>query len=74
MRLARRYLAFPRAAVATLALVLLLGGCGRKGPLDPPPSASLPAPPPGAQATVEPEPSPEVTPRRKNFFLDWLIN
>ncbi len=27
------------AAVAALAAALALGGCGRKGPLDPPPSA-----------------------------------
>jgi predicted small lipoprotein YifL len=33
------------AAVAALAAALALGGCGRKGPLDPPPSAAIaPAP------------------------------
>lgn len=29
------------AAFAALAAALALGGCGRKGPLDPPPGASL---------------------------------
>jgi predicted small lipoprotein YifL len=33
------------AAFAALAAALVLGGCGRKGPLDPPPSAMVaPAP------------------------------
>jgi predicted small lipoprotein YifL len=33
------------AAFAALAAALALGGCGRKGPLEPPPSASIsPAP------------------------------
>jgi predicted small lipoprotein YifL len=33
------------AAFAALAAALALGGCGRKGPLDPPPSAAIsPAP------------------------------
>jgi predicted small lipoprotein YifL len=33
------------AAFAALAAALALGGCGRKGPLDPPPSAAVaPAP------------------------------
>jgi predicted small lipoprotein YifL len=33
------------AAIAALGAALALGGCGRKGPLDPPPSAAIsPAP------------------------------
>ena len=32
-------------ALAVLASALALGGCGRKGALDPPPSASVTAPP-----------------------------
>jgi predicted small lipoprotein YifL len=62
------------AALAALALALLVAGCGRKGPLDPPPSAAVPAPVPGAQASGEPVVSPEATPRRKRVFLDWLID
>ena len=37
------------AALAVLAAALALGGCGRKGPLDPPPSASI-APEPDQRA------------------------
>jgi predicted small lipoprotein YifL len=37
---------FRLAAFALVALALALGACGRKGPLDPPPGASTPAPDP----------------------------
>jgi predicted small lipoprotein YifL len=33
------------AAIAALSAALALAGCGRKGPLDPPPSASVSPPP-----------------------------
>ena len=33
------------AALAALAATFALAGCGRKGPLDPPPSASISPPP-----------------------------
>jgi len=33
------------AVMAVLTAALGLGACGRKGPLDPPPSAALPPPP-----------------------------
>jgi predicted small lipoprotein YifL len=39
-----RRLGLPFALAAMLALSLALAGCGRKGPLDPPPSAALPPP------------------------------
>jgi predicted small lipoprotein YifL len=54
---------FARALVVALALPLALTACGRKGPLDPPPSAQLPAAPtaapasngaPGSQTYVDP--------------------
>jgi predicted small lipoprotein YifL len=35
-------------ALLLCSLSLALGACGRKGPLDPPPSAEVPPPPPGA--------------------------
>ncbi len=41
------------ALLAALAAALAVAGCGRKSALEPPPSASITAPPP-----VEPEPSP----------------
>lgn len=71
--------------VATLS-ALCLAGCGRKGPLEPPPSASLtqvdpnaPAAetdnsvlfPGGGQSTKHTAPAPKPLP--KDFFLDWLI-
>jgi len=40
------------AAFAALAATLALGGCGRKGPLDPPPSAAI-APAPDVPALGE---------------------
>jgi len=47
------------AAFAALAVALALGGCGRKGPLDPPPSAVVaPAP---YQPSLGDNPDPNVT-------------
>jgi predicted small lipoprotein YifL len=55
--------------VAGLTLGFALGGCGRKGSLDMPPSASI--------SNVQPvEPPPALgapPPQRKTFFLDWLL-
>jgi predicted small lipoprotein YifL len=46
--LTRNLLSVSRALAIALVLPLALAACGRKGPLDPPPSAELPpAPPPG---------------------------
>jgi predicted small lipoprotein YifL len=46
-------------AFAALAAVLALGGCGRKGPLDPPPSAAIsPAP---DQPSLGDNPDPNMT-------------
>lgn len=39
------------AALAALGAALALSGCGRKGPLDAPPSASI-SPPPAAQPSL----------------------
>ena len=43
------------ALAASLAAALALAGCGRDGPLDPPPSAI--APPPAPAAMVSPSPA-----------------
>jgi predicted small lipoprotein YifL len=68
--------------LAALAAVLLLAGCGLKGPLDPPPAAA----PPEAQLNGEPaQPQqeaqrnpnvhPDRQPLRRNVpFLDWLLD
>jgi len=67
------------ALVGVLAAALALGGCGRKGPLDPPPGARLtepaPAGPPAAPYEVGPDGQPlaPVGPK-KRIFLDWLID
>ena len=40
------------AAFAALGAALALGGCGRKGPLDPPPSAAISQPPSADQPSL----------------------
>jgi predicted small lipoprotein YifL len=54
-------------------LVLGIAGCGRRGELDPPPRASLPAP------DAEPgQPAPAATSRstvpRQRLPIDWLLD
>ncbi len=77
------------ALVVALVLPLAVAGCGRKGPLDPPPSAALPQPAPSAPARttyVDPttptggaQPAAVQTtqaappPPKKTFPLDFLI-
>ncbi|MGH6770032.1 MAG: LPS translocon maturation chaperone LptM [Xanthobacteraceae bacterium] len=67
------------AAVAALVAALGLSACGRKGPLDPPPSA---------EASMQAAPGTPVNPLERNrsrrqppppkrndpFFLDFLLN
>lgn len=49
-----------RGVICALAVALIvplaLGACGRKGPLDPPPSAATPPPP-----AMQPRPAPSTT-------------
>jgi predicted small lipoprotein YifL len=70
---------FRLAAIGVLALSFALSGCGRKGPLDPPPRAQAQ---PGEQVQQEPagpttdaygNPIPPPGPKKK-FFLDFLLN
>jgi predicted small lipoprotein YifL len=72
-----------RIALTGAALVLAFGlaGCGRKGGLDPPPSAAIAQPGPAQQAQgqtarVDAQGRPVAPPARRNepFFLDWLLN
>lgn len=77
-----------RLALIGVALAALtLAGCGRKGPLDPPPGASVAEPMAAAPATPEPlvavpgQPTESsvnrpVTPAgpNKRIFLDGLLN
>jgi len=50
-RLSHRQPLLRVAALTVLGAVLALGGCGRKGPLDPPPSAAI-SPPPTEQPSL----------------------
>ena len=69
------------ALAATVALALGLGGCGRKGALDPPPGGladptvigAQPAPAPGPDGQVAAAP-PTAQPAKKTTPLDWLLN
>jgi predicted small lipoprotein YifL len=62
--------------LAAVALALLLAGCGLKGALDPPPSATPAqqqvAIAPGAEPPPEGEAKPQAA--RKRIFLDWLLD
>jgi len=72
------------AFIGLLAAALGLAACGRKGPLDPPPSAQAPAPagsPAAGQAAQSNDPSFDAAGNpvagradRKNFPLDGLLN
>jgi predicted small lipoprotein YifL len=85
----RRFDRYGRLAVAVaLVMALGLGACGRKGPLDAPPSAAVgpvvapqPAPSPsdgfllGRPAEPPPPQAPSPpTAANKTFILDWLLN
>jgi predicted small lipoprotein YifL len=52
-----------RLALAfALVLSAALAACGRKGPLDPPPGAAIPSPPPSQQAPPGPVPRTFIDP------------
>jgi predicted small lipoprotein YifL len=72
--------------IAVLAAGLALAGCGRKGALEPPPSASVAAAPPGSGQPSLGEPehgalegerrqveAPQPFQKKKSFILDFLI-
>lgn len=75
---------FYLALIGATAGLFVLGGCGRKGPLDPPPSAasatgkqqptdtSLIRSPFGGPAGTSTEAAPKTS--NKNFILDPLLN
>jgi predicted small lipoprotein YifL len=64
----RRFLSL--ALIGALVAVLALAGCGRKGPLDPPPAASVA----GEQGTAVPPGTPKSKQPDKHFPLDPLLN
>ena len=73
---------FPSRGVALAAfLALAAAGCGRIGPLQPPPDADAPAKPavsaaPGSMEAISPQMKPRIppiTPPNQPFFLDPLL-
>jgi len=64
-----------KALVALLALCL--AGCGKYGPLEPPPDPNAPPKPASSNPNnmnVLPKPSiPPITPPKQPFFLDFLL-
>ena len=68
------------ALIGAVLATTLLAGCGRKGPLEPPPSAQA-APPTNTATQERPPPvmtrsgQPVAPPgEKKRIFLDWLID
>ena len=66
------------ALVALGIVALALSGCGRKGPLDLPPSAAINQPP-GSAAAEAPAIGPDGRPvapagNKKPLPIDWLLN
>ena len=64
------YLALIGAVVAVLALA----GCGRKGPLDPPPAASVAGEQGAPAAPAENAVAEQERLKKKRFVLDPLLN
>ena len=75
------------ATIGALIAALGLAGCGRKGPLEPPPAALAPGPavadgPPSAPTAVEASPTSGGAqapvmghrPKYQSFILDPLLN
>ncbi len=62
------------AVIAAIAAIVTLAGCGRKGPLDPPPAASVTGEqdkPANAAATAAAD---QERLKKKHFVLDPLLN
>jgi hypothetical protein len=80
-----RSVRFRAGMIGVLVAVLLLPGCGKKGPLDPPPGSGLqpgaaadPGAPParGMPQDFDEEGKPIAPPgpKKAHQFLDWLLN
>ncbi len=77
-----QFLAARRAPALAILLALILAGCGRIGPLEPPPDATAQAKPampkPDALSAESLSPMmkpkiPPITPPNQPFFLDFLL-
>jgi predicted small lipoprotein YifL len=69
----RDRLAVRAATILALALALGVAACGRKGPLDPPPSASAPAGPTAEAGAAAPANNTGAAPS-KRIPLDVLLD
>jgi predicted small lipoprotein YifL len=76
---AAQFSSLPATRVWALAalLALLLAGCGRYGPLEPPPDPNAPPKPasstPGNLNALSHPAIPPITPPKQPFFLDFLL-
>ena len=63
----------PRAALLTVAAALVLAGCGRRGDLEPPPDPSAVQTPANKHNLEFHRTSQKITPPKKDFVLDPLL-
>jgi predicted small lipoprotein YifL len=59
--------------VLLVAAVLALGGCGRRGDLEPPPNVNAVQTPQGKSDLSVRRTVPKITPPKKDFVLDPLL-
>jgi predicted small lipoprotein YifL len=67
-------LIFRLALIGAMVVSFSLTGCGRKGPLDPPPAASVASTPGASAAGAPPDGSAPPARHDKRIFLDNLLN
>ncbi len=63
----------PRAALLAVAAALVLAGCGRRGDLEPPPSPNAVQTPADPHKLDLHRTSSKITPPKKAFILDPLL-
>ena len=63
----------PRAALLAVAAALVLAGCGRRGDLEPPPSPNAVQTPANNHDFQPHRVSSKITPPKKAFILDPLL-
>lgn len=63
----------PRAALLAAAAALVLAGCGRRGDLEPPPDPNAVQTPANKHDLQPHRTSQKITPPKKDFVLDPLL-
>jgi predicted small lipoprotein YifL len=71
--LSDRRMVFQAALAAVLISAVGLSACGRKGALEPPPSAKVTPPPAAADGTTQDQAKPANNKPDRPFALDFLI-